>query len=309
MEKYFIVTVDTEPDGQWDVKASETTKNSKYIDRFQRLCNEYGFKPVYLTNYSMLKDDFFVAGMRHYLKKNECEIGMHLHAWDTPPICDFDKKEGNRPYLIEYSDELMEQKIATITKRLSDVFERDMVSHRAGRWALDERYIQYLDKYGYQVDCSVTPHINWSKTKGKGKMSKGSNYSKCQESPYFLSGSGIFEVPMTVRKVDRQTAIRNCNGSAKQYLKNIVLGDMYWYRPALFSEKQMQALYEQTRGEAYLEMMLHSSELMPGGSPYFPSEESIEEMYKTLEALFHKIAATHKGATLADFSKKYLQKG
>lgn len=31
--------------------------------------------------------------------------------------------------------------------------------------------------------------------------------------------------------------------------------------------------------------MLHSSEMMPGGSPSFPDEKSIEELYECIEKL------------------------
>ena len=60
MEKRFIITVDTEPDGQWDLNAPPTTKNVQFIPRFQELCWSYGFKPVYLTDYVMMNDPAFV---------------------------------------------------------------------------------------------------------------------------------------------------------------------------------------------------------------------------------------------------------
>ena len=36
----------------------------------------------------------------------------------------------------------------------------------------------------------------------------------------------------------------------------------------------------------YAMFMLHSSEMMPGGSPSFPDEQSIEKLYECIERLF-----------------------
>jgi hypothetical protein len=45
----------------------------------------------------------------------------------------------------------------------------------------------------------------------------------------------------------------------------------------------------------------HSSELMPGGSPFFPSAKSIERLYYRLEILFSSAAEAFCGMTLSEF--------
>jgi hypothetical protein len=54
----------------------------------------------------------------------------------------------------------------------------------------------------------------------------------------------------------------------------------------------------------YLEFMLHSSELMPGGSPTFPDQESIEALYRDLEALFAAAARCCRPSTLTGFARE-----
>lgn len=55
----------------------------------------------------------------------------------------------------------------------------------------------------------------------------------------------------------------------------------------------------------YLEFMVHSSELMRVGSPYFPSEESIERMYKSIEKLFVFVTKLgYNGETLQEYVQK-----
>lgn len=55
------------------------------------------------------------------------------------------------------------------------------------------------------------------------------------------------------------------------------------------------------QGAGYIEFMLHSSEFMPGGSPTFPDEHSIELLYEDIERLFERIAANFVGATLNEY--------
>jgi hypothetical protein len=54
-----------------------------------------------------------------------------------------------------------------------------------------------------------------------------------------------------------------------------------------------------------LELAVHSSELMPGGSPFFKDENSIERLYRRLETLFASAAKNFQGMTLGEFLQKY----
>jgi hypothetical protein len=51
----------------------------------------------------------------------------------------------------------------------------------------------------------------------------------------------------------------------------------------------------------HLEFMLHSSELMPGGSPMFQGAAQIDQLYASLEILFEEFARSCRGMTLAEF--------
>ena len=47
--------------------------------------------------------------------------------------------------------------------------------------------------------------------------------------------------------------------------------------------------------------MIHSSELMPGGSPVFPGKKEIEKLYRDLERLFQRARGDFQGATLREY--------
>ena len=50
-----------------------------------------------------------------------------------------------------------------------------------------------------------------------------------------------------------------------------------------------------------VEFMLHSSELMAGGSPTLQTRRDVEALYDDLEALFGKAAEQFRGRTLSEF--------
>lgn len=304
MTKSFIITVDTEGDNLWNWKAGQQikTENAKFIPRFQQLCEKYGFKPVYLTNYEMANDEFFVKYFSQKNREGLCEIGMHLHAWNTPPEYELPNRFGGNPYITEYPKEIVEQKVKNVMGLLKNKFESDIVSHRSGRWAINDDYLNILKNNGIAIDCSVTPGLDLSKISGLscncGNNYKGYSKNVCEIIP------GILEIPMTTRSVRRIA-----DGSIKHKLKTMILGDAMWLRPIKKSLDELCTLtnvVSNEKGNDYLEFMIHSSELMPGGSIYFNSSEDIEKLYDLLEMYFEKILElNYTGATLKEYAKKY----
>ena len=90
--KKFIITIDTEGDDLWTKKITRqglkeiTTTNAENLERFQLLCEKYKFIPTYLVNYEMSQSEPFQQLGRSASMSNKAEIGMHMHAWNSPPI-------------------------------------------------------------------------------------------------------------------------------------------------------------------------------------------------------------------------------
>lgn len=297
--KSFIITVDTEGDNLWSYRNGDsiTTRNTKYIPRFQELCEKYGFKPVYLTNYEMLCDDEYVNYVTAKEQQGLCEIGLHLHAWNNPPIYELDAKYDGNPYLIEYPDDIMKAKFDYLYTLFCQKIGHEPYSHRAGRWAMDARYFKLLADYNVKVDCSVTPGIDWSNI--KGATCGGSNYKNYPQESYSIDT--VWEVPLTV------VGCRGWYGSSiKQKVKNVVKGRNLQLRPALYKADEMKKAVELILKKSsidYLEFMLHSSELMPGGSPYFKNETEVNAMMQTMDEIFEYIyKCKFVGTTLKEYS-------
>jgi hypothetical protein len=295
-----------------------TTRNAAFLVRFQELCESFGLRPTYLTNHEMARAPEFQELGRDAVRRGTAEVGMHLHAWDSPPYAPLtDDDAGHHPFLTEYPVTVMRDKIRAQTRLLEDVFGIPVRSHRAGRWSFDERYAGLLIEEGYFVDCSVTPHISWRANKGDPRGNGGADYTTFPEEPYFVDprdirrpgSSPLLEVPLTViprprswRMAERLLPASPSRSLVSRALRHL-LPPVRWLRP---NGRNRADLLEIVRtlasaGRSHAEFMLHSSELMPGGSPTFRDESAIERLYGDLRALFALAAAECRPATLSEF--------
>lgn len=312
----FLVTIDTEGDNMWSRPRKILTENSRYLPRFQSLCERYGVRPTWLTNHEMAQCPVFVEFARDVIARDAGEVGVHLHAWNSPPdyrLTDDDFQY--QPYLIEYPRDIVREKFKRLVDLLETEFERKMVSHRAGRWALDEHYCRVLVDHGILVDCSVTPHVSWKRSLGVPSGSGGCDYRGFPPRAYFMDlenlhlpgDSPLLQVPMTirpsrfagsgriVRRLMESLPLRQARG-----LGQFLCPEVRWLRPGRRgSAASMKKLVAESRDHA--EFMLHSSEFMPGGSPRFPTRNSIESLYDSLEKLFEFVSERCVGLTLNEY--------
>lgn len=302
-----LISIDTEGDNVWARPAEIQTANARYLPRFQRLCEQFGFPPTYLVNYEMAIDPEFQRFGRTVLAEGTAEIGMHLHPWYSPPAAA--AYDPGRPhfYAFELPEEALAAQIGGLTDILGDAFGARPVSHRAGKWGFDERVARILVRHGYLVDCSVTPGISWRGRKGDPLGRGGPDYRTCRSHPYFLDVddvrspgvSPLLEIPVTIHPnygpLARSLSSRSRHIHA---LMRRCLGPSHtWLRPNGRNLPGMLRIVDRavTEGDPVMLFALHSSELMPGGSPTFQSEAQVEALYIQLEVLFRR--ARRSGVT------------
>ena len=314
----FLITVDTEGDDLWSLPREITTRNSAFVPRFQRLCERYGVRPTYLTDYEMALAPEFQEMARDALARNAAEVGMHLHAWNSPPlepITEDDFKYGT--YLAEYPEDTMRRKIRVMTDLLGDTFGKVPRSHRAGRWRMSLAYARILVEHGYVVDCSVTPNISWRPKLGAPSGTGGSDYLLYPERPYFLDlqdlsrpgDSSLLEVPVTVLS-RRRPMMRMIPEALRSHPFVLRVTERLFpvqrLTPSLRNLDRLVAITrEAARRVGHAELAIHSSELMPGGSPSFRTPESIEALFAALEGLFEVVRAEFRPATLLEFHDSF----
>lgn len=321
----FLITLDSEGDNVWARPREGTTRNAAYLGRFQQLCERYGQRPTWLANHEMASDPVFCEFAQDLIARDAGEIGMHLHAWDSPPLVPLTSDDrAAQPYLIEHSTSVMREKVHALTATLEDVFGVKMVSHRAGRWGLDERYARILVAEGYRVDCSVTPLVSWRTKLGDPAGQGGPDYRDFPKRPYWLDladisrpgDSPLLEVPVTIvsrqprpvrRLVDALQRVPPRLAPLASFGRravNRLIPPAIWLRPTGRNARDLVRIIRQVAASRApcAEFMLHSSELMPGGSPTFPTARSIERLYADLDVLFAEVRRLDfRGSTLADF--------
>ena len=90
-------------------------------------------------------------------------------------------------------------------------------------------------------------------------------------------------------------------------LYHLIFGRMISLRPALFCFEELKKCINRCykNGREYIELMIHSSELLPGGSPYF-NEKTIDSFYLRLEqTMSYIIDMGYEPVTLSEY---YLMK-
>ena len=180
--------------------------------------------------------------------------------------------------------DVMREKVAAMTKLIESRFGKRPVVHRAGRWAMNDDYFEILHDQGYLVDCSVTPYINWASSVGRTANWSGPDYSN--EKNEISVRKGVVEVPVTT-------------------LRSSDSNKVLWLRPNRKNLEDMLYVIEQNNKSDcdYLMFMIHSSELMPGGSPTFKTEGGIEILYEHLGIIFEEIAKNYVGVGLEEYVK------
>ena len=312
----FLITIDTEGDNLWSDSRRITTENSGFLSKFQEVCGEYELRPTYLVNYEMARCPVFVRFAHDILRRSAAEIGCHIHAWNSPPDYALTADDFRyKPYLTEYPAEILWAKVAAQTALLKQTFGCPITSHRAGRWGFDGEYARALSQQGYLVDCSVTPGVSWKSSRGK---SDGPDYSMAPSEPYFLDfgdvckpgGSGLLEAPVTIMRLwPRANRLRAklASRSVVRAALNRLMPPLSWLRPNGGNTRDMLRLLRRAIAEhlPYVEFMLHSSELMPGGSPTFPDEQSIDRLYRQLRTLFGAAPGRFEPLTMSQFARRY----
>lgn len=313
----FIITIDTEGDNLWQNHDRIATENTRFLPRFQQLCERFTFKPVWLTNYEMAIDPAYVEFARDVIARDSGEIGMHLHAWNSPPQHDLTGDDWrHKPYLIEYPEAVIKEKVSFMTDLLEQTLQVKMRSHRAGRWAFNAYYARLLIEQGYQVDCSVTPRVNWQFSPGAPQGAGGTNYQHFPDRPWFIDpqdisragNSPLLEVPMSIQY--KHSSLMNGVKQGWDRLRGKRRSpSVHWLRPSRGNLQQMLGVVDKTLagGSDYVEFMLHSSEFMPGGSPTFKTAADIEALYDNLEQLFSYLQERCVGMTLTDYYQQKLR--
>jgi hypothetical protein len=297
-----VVTIDTEEDQWGPSEGRPSAVNLLSLPRLQSLFDRYGIVPTYLVNYVVASDGEASQILMEICDKGRCEIGTHLHPWNTPPLLEEltnrNSMLGNLPY------EMQLEKIGFATDFLSKKFQVKPTSFRAGRWGLGKDTIKALISCGYRVDTSATPFVSW-------ESSEGPSFVTVPSEPYFVDSMGnicsgmandkLLEVPATIgysrwpfykwhcayELLERFPSRLRAKGLASR----LGLLRQVWLSPEQESTANMLLLSRIliSRGIKVLNLFFHSNSLVPGLNPFVSTEADLKEFYSRIAAYFEDL--------------------
>ncbi len=307
MQRYLFITIDTEEDDWGEYNARPSVENIYRIPRLQEVFDRHSAIPTYLINYPVATDRGSIDILKGIHERGGCEIGSHLHPWNTPPL--EEERTPRNLYMHTLPLELIRKKMETLHGAIRKNFGVGPASFRAGRWGFDRNVAAVIRSMGYRVDTSMTPFFEWDDYEGGpvfGLKSNGMFYFN--ETEYHPPGKGepgrigapgdyLLQVPPTMGFL--QPYFRFADLLRNSFRKKIfsrfrVLGMMEklgimnyrWLSPENSFVEDMIALSRIVlkKGVPFLNMFFHSTSLVPGRSPFIKTEADVEEMLRKIDA-------------------------
>ncbi len=185
------VAVDAEEDFDWMKPVYGTgmsTACMKNIRVLQEIVGAYGIAPTYLLTYPVLEDAEVVSIIRRQLDRGECEVGVQLHPWVTPP---FDRDaDSASSFPGNLAPEIEERKLRSLIRKFVECFGAEPRIYRAGRYGMGSHTAQILEKLGFEIDISLAPRTTFT-------AEGGPDYADQEYRPFwFGENSRILELPL-----------------------------------------------------------------------------------------------------------------
>ena len=305
-KKYFIISVDTEAD--WYHQKENRLNNIEGIHILQRLCKNYNITPTYLVTYEVATDNNSIEILKQYHQKDLCEIGSHLHIWSTPPFEDANEYGVDLKWFhgfqSELPDNLLYQKLENLNKVIIKNFGVRPTSHRAGRWGIDYRTLDWLSNNNYLVDSSICSRKTWNLTRGTEGFMNYNSY-QVENIPYYPSSEDItlpsknkngenkiIEIPVSNLELNFWS---NSN-SKRLVLLSTILNKIGFYhfgnisfRPSYnIPSQKFKILVNRLlkKNDRFVNFMLHSNELTDGSSPYSKNKEKQKALIDRINIVF-----------------------
>jgi hypothetical protein len=294
-----LVGVDTEADDQWSAEGRRklAVRNAERLPALQALCDGFGVRPSYLVTHEMAARKESADVLRGLARAGRCEIGAHLHPWTSPPFRPEDAAAHTYPHNLPA--DLLDRQLRELTALIEHELGVRPTTYRAGRNGFNGASLPILERLGFTVDTSVDPLFN-ERRKG-GMLFAGApvvpyhpdygdvrrrGSAKILEVPISAATSPALPKPVEalyarLRPIPWRGALRRLG------LKAV------WLRPSYAALPDMLAFASRLKraGVPCFNIIFHSSELLPGGSPYTPDEASVSRFLDDLKRLLEHLTA------------------
>jgi hypothetical protein len=286
------VVIDAEEDFDWATPVRGTAHSidcMRCVTELRPLLSASGIVPTYMLTYPILGDAHIVSVLRRQYAAGQCELGVHLHSWVTPP---FDDRDGlAQSYLSNLPAAAQEQKLLTIIAKFRDCFGFDPVMFRAGRYGFNRATAAMLEKHGFTIDTSLAPRTDFS-------PDGGPDFTGFDSDPFWFGQDRVLlEAPLCRGVVGwgGRLAPGLYQAAARHFPEGRVipamLGRLRCAERITVSPEgnDVGAMIRFVRrrrqaGQSVFSLSFHSSSLAAGRNPYVRSQADLHFFYDRLSA-------------------------
>ena len=216
-----------------------------------------------------------------------------MHPWANPPITGV--TDDFSSHAVNLDINLFREKLNNLTMVLQDVLSTHPYSFRSGRWGMNEAMMRVLRDSGYRVDSSVRPFYN----------DTAFNYQTAKTYPYFPSFENILMHDEEQKDILEIPSSSGFNRAQFELLnkffqlvaqvpkaERLVIGSLnktglvskITVTPEAESAKDVIKCMDMiiARGERVINLFFHSSNLLPGATPYVRTEKDREQLLSTV---------------------------
>ena len=231
-----------------------------------------------------------------------CEIGCHLHHWNTPPLASQASELASVPSC-ELARESLSAKLEALFGRARDRLGFRPTSFRMGRWDIRQSHWDLLAGAGILADASVRP------LHAENSDHTRPNHFQAPLGPYRIAaGTGtIVELPLTCAPLFPglpALAQRGPRALYHAFHQWGVLALLPVYHPLW--AMQAATLRHLACGDSTISLTWHSSEMMPGGNPRLPTEAAVQGLLEKIRRYLRWLASRCEVSfmTLGEFARE-----
>jgi hypothetical protein len=289
MSVELLIVVDTEEEFDWTrpfSRASTATSSIPAQARAHEIYDRFGIVPTYVVDYPVATDPSAAYFLRALKEAGKAEIGAHLHPWVTPPHVE--EVTTRNSYHCNLPAGLERAKLVTLTDAIAAAFGERPTIFKAGRYGYGPNTGRVLADLGYQVDCSMVPHTDFS---GDG----GPDFRGVPDRPHWLD-NGLLEVPLSVGFLGAAPALGekvawlfDHRAAGRLHVPGMLARSGLVARSRLSPEgvpaDEQCGLIEAmaARGHRLFSLCYHSPSLAPGHTPYVRDEADLARFLAAID--------------------------
>jgi hypothetical protein len=296
----YCVTVDTEEEWDWDSgypTGPAAVSNISRLPAFQDVCERVGTAVTYFTNHAVLANPESRRVMQELAKRPKVEIGLHIHPWNTPPLAPVAKVPPRDSFLHNLPWDEQRAKLDAVLAAFRDS-GLSPTSFRGGRYSTSPQIQNHLREHGVWVDCSVLPFNTWADDGAP-------DYRRRDLAPVRVShpAGPVWELPLTFGYTRKPypfwaTVLRAADSSvgravrAAGVLDRLGVASRAWLNFENPLGERMLRFLTALRADRppFVSFTLHSSSLLPGGSPYSRTDADVTKLLANLEDVLRTVA-------------------